>query len=304
MTPGRLLFGSWNLYEFGRESTPEALARYQAIGERIRGYRPDLPMILVVQELSGESEVETATQTWTLARMAGMECGITHSVTACSYHPARWSKLGVLWRPGIRALPGSKRVPRPGDRDDWLFVAFECGGVRLQAGVAHFPPFDRESRPSMVRRFAGASRLAGLPTWLGFDFNATSAARTRFGRFYDPDPFQARPWQPAYADQCARRRTLYRRRMHPVDRSAGQALIDAGLRDIAPALRAPWRPTAGFPPFAGDLREPRRLDILATNSAAALAATVGYHVDDFPSSNLLSDHRLTVAEIDLALLTT
>ncbi|WP_033345459.1 hypothetical protein [Catenuloplanes japonicus] len=298
MTTDALLVSTWNLWEFMRRDGPDDLARHETVAARIAADRPDTPMILLVQELSGNRETETVTQLHTLAEMTGMRCRTGHSETTHSYHGAHWSQLGILWRPGrITPIPGSRLVPREGDPENWLFVSFIVDGCELQAGTTHFSPFARDGRPDAVRRFAAAARVARRPTWTGFDLNASPAYRNPDGAFYDESVLDGKPWQPAFADQAWRVRTPEGWEC-VVDRAAGEAMIEAGMHDIAPSLGMPWQSTAGDGPHAGELVVPRRIDVLAAHSDAALAATTGYQVDDAPGTENLSDHKRVTAVVD------
>jgi endonuclease/exonuclease/phosphatase family metal-dependent hydrolase len=256
--------------------------------------------VLAVQELKSQGVQFAADRMREFADAVRMECSVPSaepdgsSCVAVAAASTRFN-VGLLWRPGIKPVPGSVRTyADPGDLWHGLvMLGLDIGGPAPVRFVSyHADPF----RPD--RRFADAIRVAAiirgrLPTVVCADWNNISADRRRSGEFYDEDPFPTMPFFPALLQQvrwCDDPDAAPR-----ADRRSTEVVRRAGLYDVAAALDSPWQATTGHWP--GARYGPRRIDAVRVNGAM-LPALRRHQVVDTELTRLASDHLPVVVTID------
>ncbi len=264
--------------------------------------------VVCVQEIRGTAP---DTSLWQLAEAAGLDCRAVPGwidyeggdgeadIVAVGIGDADFH-VGIMWRPGIKPVPGSWRQIGRGEGGLWhaaATIGLDVGGpVPLTIVNCHLDPFRPEYRFGEAARIA--SLAVGRTALVCGDFNCVSSDRRPDGSAYDPDPLAETGWHDAATFQAAwdedADAPLY------VDRRAAERLRRAGLVDAACALDAPWQPTSGH--WDDDPHGPRRVDrILAT--PAALPALRTYWVADTEVTRSQSDHLPAVVTLDPAALT-
>ncbi|MGW2397186.1 hypothetical protein ACWCYY_11590 [Kitasatospora sp. NPDC001664] len=270
-------FGTYNLFNLGQLTSREERERYDLLVQVIRGLGAD---VLAVQEIIGRDPAEAATVLRRLADDSGMSCEATRA-PGTAPEPALGSSnhrfhLGLLWRPGLEAVPGSLWTCG-GGVDFWhamTTVVFDTGtGRRVRLGSYHADPFRPPQRLSEAYRVLSAFQ-DGLPGGIGADWNSISSDRRPTGAYFDPDTL---PGQ-------THRKVRYQARFDPdnpaapavSDRSATTLLLQqpGGLVDTAAVADVPWLPTTGHWLTDGRHAEsfgPRRIDTLRVTSDLAPA---------------------------------
>jgi hypothetical protein len=216
--------------------------------------------------------------------------------TAVAATPSGFN-VGLLWRSGIRPVPGSRRAyGRPGDLWHGLvMVTLDVGApVPVRFASYHADPF----RPD--RRFSDAIRVARtvrgqLPVVIGADWNNVSADRRPGGEHYDADPFHGSGFYPELMHQIAWSDDADA--PPRVDRRSTEVLRRCGLHDAAAILNAPWQPTTGHWP--GGRFPNRRIDAIRVNEWV-LPALREHRVVDTDLTRAASDHLPVVVTLDPA----
>ena len=296
-------FGTYNLYNlFGSESAADR-RHYETVVSAIRSVDPD---VLAVQEILAPDGPAAAGRLRQLAHDAGLRCEVPGpagrqaavAVGGHGYH------VGLMWRDGIEAVPGSLRLLGGGDFWHGLaMVTLDVGGLLIRHGSFHATPFGRGLRADQNERLVAAvTRPQPEPALIGADWNTESADRIPVAgewELYEPgDPYAAVEWFDDLIYQCEWDYDERGRRRHWADRRPGDVLWAGGLRDAAALLRARWQPTAGHhpedvygahgvrrridgirvtPPVAGAVRTHQVLDTALTAEASDhLPVTVEY----------------------------
>lgn len=296
--PGGVLFTSYNTYDLFLGGSAAEQERYGLVVDTIRDIGPD---VLAIQEIRAGGEEEARQRLRQLAGDTGLQClvpgpdgGPARPALALGSHGYH---LGLLWRDGVEAVPGSLQTRR---RDYWhalACVVLDVGGRRVRHASYHAPPFGRRMRTDESELLLAAITRSGvgLPSLVGADWNADSADRVEAGgrwRLYEPhDPYAGVEWFPDLAYQCEWDYDERGRRRHRVDRSAGEVLWAGGLHDAAAALRAPWQPTTGHHPDDpfGRHGVHRRIDIIRV-TADMPGALRAHQVTDTATARRASDH--------------
>ena len=162
--PGAVLFSTYNLLNLFAADTAEARQHYETIAGVIRALDTD---VLAVQEILAPDAGTAAQRQRQLADDAGMQCEVSGSDTAVAFGGHGYH-VGLMWRDGIEAVPGSLRCY--GGRDFWhglALVTLDVGGSRIRHGAFHATPFGRGMRADQNERLVAAvSRLlASRPCW-------------------------------------------------------------------------------------------------------------------------------------------
>ena len=295
-------FASYNLLDLFESDSAQERERYRLVREVIAGLDAD---VLAVQEIRASQPEPAIARLRRLAGDVGMEC----VVPADGDGPGRTAlatggrgyHCGLLWRPGVAAVPGSFRespVGRLWHGAGWLMLDF--GGVLVRHGTFHAAPFVRQLRADqneMLIALIGSGPDRAVPLLMGADWNTESADlvaddETGEQKLYEPaDPFAGVPWFDGLIHQCEWSYDLRGRRKHRADRHPGDVLFAGGLLDAAALLRAPWQPTCGHYPGDGYGSRGilRRIDAIRVQRRVAPALRA-YHVTDTELARQASDH--------------
>jgi endonuclease/exonuclease/phosphatase family metal-dependent hydrolase len=311
-----VLFASYNTLDLGQSRLPRGREHYRQVVDVIAGLRPD---VLAVQEIRGASAPQARQWLRLLARDTAMTCevpapeGSEPQVALAA--GSRGYHCGLLWQPGLAAVPGSFRESGPGVL--WHcagWVTFRLGGKLVRHASFHATPFDRELRAqqnSLLLTLLSAGPEGSLPLLIGADWNAESADLVAAGAagppvLYEPgDPFAGVPWRADMIHQCcvepdAESGTS----RHRVDRTAGQVLVAGGLTDAAAALGAPWQATCGHYPGDGYGSQGimRRIDAIRV-TRQVVPALRSHQVTDTTLARSASDHLPVSVSYDPAAIT-
>ncbi len=299
-SPGSVLFSTYNLLNLFAADTAEARQHYEAITGVIRALDTD---VLAVQEILAPDPGTAAQRLRQLAGDAGMRCQVPGSDTALAFGGHGYH-VGLMWRDGIEAIPGSLRCH--GGRDFWhglALVTLDVGGIPIRHGAFHATPFGRGMRADQNERLvAAATRPAGEPPVLvGADWNTECADRIPVGqtwRLYEPaDPYAGVDWFADLIYQCQWDYDEHGRRRHWADRRAGDVLWAGGLHDAAAITGAQWQATAGHHPHdvygAHGVR--RRIDAVRVGGPL-VPALRAHHVHDTAPARAASDHLPVTVE--------
>ena len=283
-SPGSVLFGTYNLLNLFAADTAEARQHYETIAGVIRALDTD---VLAVQEILAPDAGTAAQRLRQLADDAGMQCEVPGFDTAIAFGGHGYH-VGLMWRNGIEAVPGSLRCY--GGRDFWhglALVTLDVGGTRIRHGAFHATPFGRGMRADQNERLVAAvTRPAGEPPVLvGADWNTECADRILAGqtwRLYEPaDPYAGVGWFADLIYQCQWDYDEHGRRRHWADRGPGDVLWAGGLHDAAAVTGARWQPTAGHHPddVYGAHGVRRRIDAVRVTEPL-VPAMRAHHVHD------------------------
>src|SRR6266699_3468111 len=161
-SPGSVLFSTYNLLNLFAAGTAEAQQHYETIVAVIRALDTD---VLAVQEILAPDPGTAAQRLRQLADDAGMRCEVPGADTAVAFGSHGYH-VGLMWRDGIEAIPGSLRCY--GGRDFWhglALVTLDVGGTRIRHGAFHATPFGRGMRADQNERLVAAvTRPAGAGT--------------------------------------------------------------------------------------------------------------------------------------------
>jgi endonuclease/exonuclease/phosphatase family metal-dependent hydrolase len=195
--------------------------------------------------------------------------------------------LGLLWRDGLRPVPGSlHRLTRDvaGMWHGAVSAVFEIDGARIRVGSTHLSPFDAEWRLRDVHQLLRVFNGDDTPGLLGGDFNCVGADPG-----YDDDPYRGTAWHPGHAYHLADDGTVDRRPAYRLEAShLGR------MRDCARMLGRPWQATTNLPQ---GLDPARRVDRWYATHHLPEQAVVGYQVIDAADT---SDHHFVLVSIDPA----
>jgi endonuclease/exonuclease/phosphatase family metal-dependent hydrolase len=247
-SPSSVLFSTYNLLNL----IPDESAHYAAIVTVIGSLDAD---IVAVQEILAPDPPTAAARLRQLARDTGMQCAVPgpEGSAAAVAFGGHGYHVGLMWREGIEAVPGSLRCLGAGDFWHGLvMVTLDVGGTLVRHGSFHASPFCRALRADQNERLVAAvTRPAGgPPALIGADWNAESADRVigadGSSRLYEPDdPYAGLPWFADLIYQCEWDYDGSGARRHWADRRAGDVLWSGGLRDVAAVTGARWQPTTG-----------------------------------------------------------
>ena len=299
-SPGSVLFSTYNLLNLFAADTAEARQHYEAIAGVIAALDTD---VLAVQEILAPDPGTAAQRLRQLADDAGMRCEVSGSDTAVAFGGHGYH-VGLMWRDGIEAIPGSLRCY--GGRDFWhglALVTLDVGGTRIRHGAFHATPFGRGMRADQNERLVAAvTRPAGEPPVLvGADWNTECADRVLAGqawRLYEPaDPYANVDWFADLIYQCQWDYDERGRRRHWADRWPGDVLWAGGLHDAAAVTGARWQATAGHHPddVCGAHGVRRRIDAIRV-TGALVPAMCAHHVHDTAPARAASDHLPVTVE--------
>ena len=304
MTVQSVRFATYNLLDLFADDSPPSRRHYETITGVIRSLGPD---VLAVQEILAPDAQAAAHRLRQLADDVGLRCEVPGpgaareaaiAVGGHGYH------VGLMWRAGIEAVPGSLRCR--GGRDFWhglAVVTLDVGGTLVRHGSFHATPFGRALRADQNERLVAAiTRPAGEPPALvGADWNTESADRVgSAGRWdlYEPaDPYAGVDWFPDLIYQCQWDYDSHGRRRHWADRRPGDVLWAGGLHDAAALLRAEWQPTTGHHPddVYGARGVRRRIDGVRVTGHLADALRA-HRVLDTALTRQASDHLPVTVE--------
>jgi endonuclease/exonuclease/phosphatase family metal-dependent hydrolase len=298
-SPSSVLFSTYNLLNLIPDESPH----YAAIVAVIRSLGTD---VLAVQEVLARDPETAALRLRRLARDAGMQCTVPGSdgdVAAVAFGGHGYH-VGLMWRDGIEAVPGSLRCLGAGDF--WHGVAvvtLDVGGTLVRHAAFHASPFCRTLRADQNERLVAAiTRPGGPPALIGADWNTECADRVADADgswpLYEPDdPYTVVPWFADLIYQCEWEYDQSGARRHWADRRAGDVLWAGGLHDVAAVTRARWQPTTGHHRddvyAAHGVR--RRIDAVRV-TAPLIPAMRGHEVFSSPEAVTASDHLPVTVE--------
>ncbi len=306
-SPRSVLFTSYNLLDLSGGDTAEARRHYEAIAAVIRSLGTD---VLAVQEILAPDDDTAARRLRELAGDAGMHGevpgpgGTRDTALAFGGHGYH---VGLMWRDGVEAVPGSLRCY--GGRDFWhglALVTLDVGGTLIRHGAFHATPFGRGLRADQNERLVAAvTRPAGEPPALiGADWNTECADRIRVAgagatwHLYEPgDPYAGVDWFADLVYQCQWDYDEEGRRRHWAERRPGDVLWAGGLHDAAALIGADWQATTGHHPddvyAAHGVR--RRIDAVRVTGPLG-AALRAHQVHDTAQARAASDHLPVTVE--------
>jgi endonuclease/exonuclease/phosphatase family metal-dependent hydrolase len=247
-SPSSVLFSTYNLLNLIPGESPH----YAAIVAVIRSLGTD---VLAVQEILAPDPQTAAFRLRQLADDAGMRCAVPGpdgSVAAVAFGGHGYN-VGLMWRDGIEAVPGSLRCLGAGDFWHGLaVVTLDVGGTLVRHGAFHASPFCRVLRADQNERLVAAITRPTRepPALIGADWNTECADRIAGAdgswRLYEPDdPYAGVPWFADLIYQCEWEYDQAGVRRHRADRRAGDVLWSGGLHDVAAVTGAQWQPTTG-----------------------------------------------------------
>jgi endonuclease/exonuclease/phosphatase family metal-dependent hydrolase len=299
-SPSSVLFSTYNLLNLIPDESP----RYAAVVGVIRSLGAD---VIAVQEILAPDPDTAAFRLRRLAHDVGMRCvvpGPGGGLAAVAYGEHGYH-VGLMWRDGIEAVPGSLRSLGAGDFWHGLaVVTLDVGGTLVRHATFHASPFCRMLRADQNERLVAAiTRPAGgPPALIGADWNTESADRIACPdgswRLYEPgDPYAGVPWFEDLIYQCEWDYDQAGLRRHWADRRAGDVLWAGGLRDVAAVTGAPWQPTTGHhgDDVYGAHGVRRRVDAVRV-TAQLIPAMRGHEVYTSPDAITASDHLPVVVE--------
>jgi endonuclease/exonuclease/phosphatase family metal-dependent hydrolase len=305
-SPSSVLFSTYNLLNLIPDQSPH----YAAVVAVIRSLDTD---VLAVQEILAPDPETAAFRLRRLAQDAGLRCAVPGpdgSVTALAFG-AHGYHVGLMWRDGIEAVPGSQRWLGAGDFWHGLaMVTLDVGGTLVRHGSFHATPFCRVLRADQNERLVAAvTRPAGAPPVLiGADWNTECADRVAAAdgswRLYEPDdPYADVPWFADLIYQCEWDYDQTGARRHRADRRAGDVLWAGGLYDVAAVTGARWQPTTGH--HRDDIYTAhgikRRIDAVRV-TGQLIPAMRGHEVFTAAEAVTASDHLpVTVEYLPLAM---
>jgi endonuclease/exonuclease/phosphatase family metal-dependent hydrolase len=303
-SPGSVRFATYNLLDLFADGSAAGRAHYEAIVGVIRSLDAD---VLAVQEVIAPDGPTAARRLRQIADDAGLACQVPGpgggpevavAVGGHGYH------VGLMWRDGIEALPGSLRCRGAGYFWHGLaMVTLDVGGVLIRHGAFHATPFGRALRADQNEHLVAAvTRPAGEPPALiGADWNTECADRVWSGRgwdLYEPaDPYAGVDWFADLVYQCEWDYDERGRRRHWADRRPGDVLWAGGLHDAAALIGAGWQPTTGHHPgdAYGAHGVRRRIDGIRVTGPLA-GAVRGHRVLDSAAARGASDHLPVTVE--------
>ncbi|GAA4714912.1 endonuclease/exonuclease/phosphatase family protein [Phytohabitans rumicis] len=250
-----ITFMTYNTRDYDRHRTADELTRHRLVEAVIRDAKPD---VVAVQELPGHSEQRAQAAILRLADATGMACRVGQDLNGpVAAAPGGHDDLavGLMWRPGIWATPGSMRVySGAGWWHALICVELNVGdGHRVRHACYHAPPrAGGLCRPDEATHLVGAMTTG--PGLVGGDWNNPYYFRDREGRELAwPQPW----WDTGEGADLA-----------VANRAAARILADGGLHDAAvvlghsrPITTGHW-PTEsnGARPIDGVLATRRMLD--------------------------------------------
>lgn len=285
-----ICFTSYNLLDFTGNDDVAFVDLRQAVADA----RAD---VLAVQELVHDTREGAAHLLRTFAEAVGMECVVDGRGTVAVASSQHRYHVGLMWRQGIRVVPGSWRAY--GAPDFWhalAKVSLDVGGpVPVTFASYHADPFRPKRRFDEALRVVAALTRPPGPAVVGADWNNISAdLHALTGRYYDDDPWAGRPW---FDD------VIYQAEWEddpdaPVraDRRPAEVLRRGGLLDAAAVLGVPWQPTVGHWSIPDPLGA-RRIDIIRT-TRQLVRALRGYRVVRTPAALRASDHLPVAATFE------
>jgi endonuclease/exonuclease/phosphatase family metal-dependent hydrolase len=297
---GSVRFGTYNVLDLYAADSAEDLRHYELVAAVIRSLDAD---VLAVQEILAPDAETAARRLRQLAGDVGLRCevpgpGGPEAAVAFGGHGYH---VGLMWRDGIEAVPGSLRCY--GGRDFWhglALVTLDVGGTLIRHGAFHASPFCRRLRADQNERLVAAVTRPGgeTPVLVGADWNTESADRVPPGTLYEPaDPYAGVEWFADLIYQCRWDYDEQGRRRHWADREPGDVLWPGGLHDAAAAVGAAWQSTAGHHPadVYGAHGVRRRIDAVRV-TGALVPALRAHQVIDTAQTRVASDHLPVVVE--------
>jgi endonuclease/exonuclease/phosphatase family metal-dependent hydrolase len=322
-SPASVLFGTYNLLNLFEDDSAAGREHYRLVVETIRALGAD---VLAVQEIRAPDAESARARLGQLADDVGLSCRVPDPLdSAGSADDSAGSAgggagsggrvalamgphgfhVGLMWRDGIEAVPGSLRSYGRGDFWHSLAcVTLDTGGRRVRHAAHHATPFGRRLRADQNERLVAALTGAPwLPTLVGADWNTECADRIRDDAsgdwvLYEPrDPYAGVDWFRAMLYQCDWDYDGGGRRRHWADRRPGDVLWSGGLHDAAAVLRAPWQPTVGHHPADsyGAHGIWRRIDGIRVTEPV-VGALRAHHVQDTELARRASDHLPVLVE--------
>jgi endonuclease/exonuclease/phosphatase family metal-dependent hydrolase len=298
--PGPARFGTYNMLDLFAGDSAEDLGHYELVVGVIRELDAD---VLAVQEILAPDAEAAARRLRQLAADAGLRCeapgpGGPEAAVAFGGHGYH---VGLMWRDGIEARPGSLRCY--GGRDFWhglALVTLDMGGTLIRHGAFHASPFCRRLRADQNERLVAAVTRPRdePPVLVGADWNTESADRGPAGALYEPaDPYAGVEWFADLIYQCQWDYDEQGRRRHWADREPGDVLWAGGLHDAAAVTGAAWQPTAGHHPadVYGEHGVRRRIDAVRVTDAL-VPALRAHQVIDTAQTRAASDHLPVMVE--------
>jgi hypothetical protein len=157
-SPSSVLFSTYNLLNLIPDESP----RYAAVVGVIRSLGAD---VIAVQEILAPDPDTAAFRLRRLAHDVGMRCvvpGPGGGLAAVAYGEHGYH-VGLMWRDGIEAVPGSLRSLGAGDFWHGLaVVTLDVGGTLVRHATFHASPFCRMLRADQNERLVAAiTRPAG-----------------------------------------------------------------------------------------------------------------------------------------------
>jgi hypothetical protein len=279
-----ITFLSFNLLDYQRRDAPDEVNRHRLAEQVIRDAASD---VVAVQELPGHSPEHAADAMSGLAQATGMLCTVGEDDSgpiAATLGGHDELGIGLMWRPGIWATPGSLHVHQG---VDWwhALISVELnvgGGHRIRHGCYHGPP-----RAGGLRRPDEAALLvAAMTTCMGLvaaDWNNPYYYADREGtELAWPQPW----WDTGDTPELA-----------VANRAAAKILAKGGLHDPTVVLGHGRPVSTGHWPT--ETNGPRPIDgILATSRM--LDAIREYVVIDTPAARRASDHLPVAVRYDPA----
>jgi endonuclease/exonuclease/phosphatase family metal-dependent hydrolase len=306
-SPDSVLFTTYNVLNLFQDGSDAGREHYELVAESIRALGTD---VLAVQEIRAHDEAAARARLRQLADDVGMCCAVPQPdggqdlpALAMGGHGFH---CGLMWREGVRPVPGSLRCHGAGYFWHSLAcVELDVGGVTVRHAAHHATPFGRGMRADQNEVLVAllTRPRGGPPTLVGADWNTECADRVRdeaTGNWvlYEPsDPYAGAEWAEDMIFRCEWDYDERGRRRHRADRRPGEVLWAGGLHDAAAALRAPWRPTFGHKPDDPYAEGGVRLRIDGVRvTRGALGSLRAHHVEDTELARRASDHLPVTVE--------
>jgi endonuclease/exonuclease/phosphatase family metal-dependent hydrolase len=279
---------TWNLGDYmAPGASLDAVARCREVPEVVEAARPDVVILQgIMCDAAGFER---------LAFQLGMRCRVTAGrASRMALDPGRHGRgLGIMWKP--EAVPVSSSLmtfERSILYTGMVVVELVIDGVPVVYASTHLAPRGLNLRYDEATTIASVLYGFKKHVLIGADWNCISGVRRPDGEYYDQDPYETRPWDPAFITQCRRDAGAG---WHWADREPMNAMESGGLHDVAAMIDAPWRRTTGH--WTSESLVKRSSGFRGTLQLAKATTTV--RSIDTTITCRISPHLPVVAEVDL-----
>lgn len=292
-------FMTYNLLNYGWDSSASELARREKLHQIIREADPDVLAVQEIRPPEGEDVIDGSRRlVRELAAATGLECDLGGGEASVAIGNTSFS-VALLWKKGLVPVQWQARS----GIQFWhsmASLAVDIDGRHIVHHSFHATPFGRARRADEAERVLSVMTRfhQGSPAIIGADWNVVSADRVQLSgesEFYDPDPYQAGDWYADLVYQCLWTTDRAGKRQWSADRTPGDVLCAGGIKDAAVVSKSPWMATTGHWP--DDPYQPRRIDAIKMTEQFAPALKT-FHVIRNDLTLSASDHLPVICEYE------